>query len=101
MAVKKKPKKKQNAALRRAQDFVVDGSEFELGKVIGSGSFASVHIAVHTPTGKVWAVKRLDRARPDQEKLVSEYAQHDIWISIIYIYTCIHTCLKGVGSEVA
>jgi len=73
MAVAKAKKMRKAAAAAaalRSQDFALDGTEYRLGKVIGTGSFATVHLAQHVPTGKTWAVKRLNRARPDQEKLV-------------------------------
>lgn len=55
------------------EQYILDASQFELGKVIGSGSFATVHLGTHVPSGKVWAVKRLDNARAAQEAQVQPH----------------------------
>lgn len=65
-AYKAYPKRVQPAR----EQYILDASQFELGKVIGSGSFATVHLGTHVPSGKVWAVKRLDNARAAQEAQV-------------------------------
>ena len=62
-------KAKEKARLK-AQNWVVDGTEYVLGNTIGTGAFATVYLATHTPTSKVVVVKRLDRAKPEQMRQV-------------------------------
>ena len=60
---------KEQARLK-AQDWVVDGASYTLGRKIGQGAFATAYLATHEPTGKTVVLKRLDRAKQEQMKQV-------------------------------
>lgn len=69
--------KKMSLSLSKTEDFSnwEVGTEYEVKKVIGSGSYGSVAEAIHKPTGKKVAIKRMDDIFADDEdckKMVRE-----------------------------
>jgi len=57
--------------------------DFELGSILGAGSFGRVHVAKHLPTGKVCAVKILSKAKIIQTKQVQHVKQERDILSTI------------------
>ena len=51
------------------------GTDYQLNKIIGMGSYGSVAEAIHVPTGRKVAIKRMDDLFGDEEdckKMVRE-----------------------------
>jgi len=57
--------------------------DFDLGSILGAGSFGRVHVAKHIPTGKVCAVKILSKAKIIQTKQVQHVKQERDILSTI------------------
>jgi mitogen-activated protein kinase 1/3 len=69
--------KKVSLFLNKQEDFSSweVGSEYQIKKIIGQGSYGSVAQAIHKATGKVVAIKRMDDIFADNEdckKMVRE-----------------------------
>ena len=45
---------------RDLSNFVISLNEFEIGKTIGHGGFSEVFLGMHTPTGRLCAIKMLN-----------------------------------------
>lgn len=50
-------------------------TDFKLDKKLGSGSFGTVHRAIHKKTNKVYAIKQIKKSELDNKKLLEHAAK--------------------------
>lgn len=48
--------------------------DFKLGKKLGEGRFGTVFMAIHKPTGSIFALKRVPKATLKQSLMVDQFA---------------------------